>query len=205
MDCQMPVMDGYEAPAEIRRLERGTRRTPVIAMTANSTSGDREKCLEADMDDYISKPLRPQALTDILTRWVSSQTDAAPSQFWDPRITGQATSEPTTGSVLDEATIRELQETAGNLLADLLALYFEDAAASVGLIAAALGAGDAPCVARTAHKLKGGSLAVGAALVASIASELEARAQGGDLSDAARLLAKLEDALRESDTAFKAG
>ena len=74
MDCQMPIMDGYEATARIRSLESPMRSLPIIAMTANSMKGDREKCLEIGMDDYLSKPIRREKLESVLADWLGRKT-----------------------------------------------------------------------------------------------------------------------------------
>ena len=71
MDCQMPIIDGFEATQKIREeeAERGSDRTPIIALTANALAGDRERCLAAGMDDYLSKPFRAEAMGALLAKW----------------------------------------------------------------------------------------------------------------------------------------
>jgi len=82
MDCQMPVMDGFEATSAIRSLQaNGPSRLPIIAMTANAIQGDRERCLATGMDDYLSKPIQPEQLRRVLEQWVGPATQAATSPF----------------------------------------------------------------------------------------------------------------------------
>jgi CheY-like chemotaxis protein len=77
MDCQMPGMDGYSATIEIRRRERGGRRMPIVAMTANAVEGDRERCIDAGMDDYLSKPIRLAVLGKTLECWLGRVAEPA--------------------------------------------------------------------------------------------------------------------------------
>ncbi len=194
MDVQMPEMDGYEATAEIRRRERedpNGRRTPIIAMTANAMQGAREKALYAGMDDYVSKPVKPEELDAALERWIprSDEETLASEEATD----GAGASPDDTTDPLDRRVIEGLFELGGpELVAELSDLFLEDVPPRLEALREAIGSGDAPSVGQVAHALKGSSGNMGATRMASICAELEEVGVSEDLTKAPKLLDQLE-------------
>jgi CheY-like chemotaxis protein/HPt (histidine-containing phosphotransfer) domain-containing protein len=183
MDCHMPEMDGFEATAAIRRGEAGRRRVPIIAMTAGAQVEDRERCLAAGMDDYLSKPVKSRALEAVLDRWLAATRDK--------RSAGVALADEGTDghAVLDAAQLDDLRELATasgdmGILAGLVERYLDDAASQVAELNEAAGRGDSPAVESLAHGLKGSSATMGASGMASACWALEQAAARGDVTGA---------------------
>jgi CheY-like chemotaxis protein/HPt (histidine-containing phosphotransfer) domain-containing protein len=176
MDCQMPILDGYAATAEIRKLEGEARRTPIIAMTAHAMEGARERCLEAGMDDYMSKPLRPETLDQVLANWVGT-----------PRPT-----------VMDRDFLASLAQDLGgeDVVAEICALFLSDLDARVDRLRVAARDGDVETLRRGAHQLKGSASNIGAVAVSGAAGELERLARSGELNGVEVPLTRLSDAAR---------
>jgi CheY-like chemotaxis protein/HPt (histidine-containing phosphotransfer) domain-containing protein len=156
MDCQMPEMDGYEAATELRRREasRGGAHLPVVAVTAQAMTGDRERVIAAGMDDYLSKPLNPDNLEAMLRKWVKAPAPVPPTSLRAPeRSLSDVRRSPRIASIyLEQLPLA---------LAELRACF--DASSRDGLRAAA-------------HKLKGSSLSIGAPLLVNLCLELEGTA-----------------------------
>ncbi len=185
MDCQMPVMDGYEATGHIRRLEGDRRHTPIIAMTAAAMEGDREKCLAAGMDDYITKPVRPEVIAAVIEKWVLASSVPAPV---DAPAPGEP---PSVEGVLDRNQVdllRGLDDGDGAVLAEVVTEYVEQSARQRDALVRAIELGDPPAVEGLAHSLRGASANVGATRLAEICGRIEGLAHLSDI-DGVRALA----------------
>ncbi|HVT33201.1 MAG TPA: ATP-binding protein [Rhodanobacteraceae bacterium] len=204
MDCLMPVMDGYAATREWRERERadaGGTHLPIVAMTANAMAGDRERCLAAGMDDYISKPLDRAALVQLLRRWLKPASGARAQPQHEPEepashesapqepassvsvphpaaFSARAAAEPRM-TALDTAIIGDLLDTMGGEFGDLVRVYLEDAPQRVRALASAAEAGDAAAQIAPAHTLKSSSANIGATALSELARGIEHAARAG--------------------------
>jgi PAS domain S-box-containing protein len=192
MDCQMPLMSGYEATAEIRHREEGSaQRTIIIAMTAHALQGEREKCLAAGMDDYLSKPVKASELAEILERWRQDST-----QTTDKTKSAAPSAAATEREIFDVSvleSIRELQEEGSpDLVSELIQLYASDTQARFREMRTALKAQDALTLQHVAHSLKGSSGNLGIRRMAVLCAELEETLHGVALDGAGSAVARLE-------------
>lgn len=193
MDCQMPELDGYAAAGEIRRREGDSHRTPIIALTANALAGEREKCIAAGMDDYVSKPLRPEALFAVLDRYtgIAAATDTTPAPL------AAAQGEPLERSVLEK--LRALERSGGLAFVDkAIAAFLQQTPGQLAGMRAALSAADAGKLRALAHSVKGSSDTLGAEEIARTCAELESAPPitTGSADTLLTLLNRLDDEYR---------
>jgi CheY-like chemotaxis protein/HPt (histidine-containing phosphotransfer) domain-containing protein len=189
MDCQMPEMDGYAATAEIRLREGAKQHTRIIAMTANAMRGDRERCLEAGMDDYISKPIDAAELFAVLKRWLP-QFDK-PSASSEEDLTSGATPQADI-SVTERLNLFE-QEFSTAMVVRLIDKFLPDTAQRLADLRKAVEAADTQAVARAAHGLKGSYGNIGSREAAGLCLQLEQEGRSGSVLEADGRLAKLEE------------
>ena len=187
MDCQMPVMDGFAATLEIRRCEGDRRHTRIVAVTANAMAGDRERCLAAGMDDYVSKPIRFNDLEAALTR-SDQRPDVAAPAHQDLTVT-EVDAEALTGLIAatDRETVKAVVE-----------LFKTEVPQALSELQAAIRATDAVTLSRIAHRLKGSSGTLGLRRVQALCTELEHDTRAKRLDDAGARVDALAQALRSA-------
>lgn len=186
MDCQMPVMDGYTATRTRRMLEedRELERLPIVAMTANAMAGDREKCLAAGMDDYLSKPLNRGLLEQTLRKWLpgdaksqqgakSASAPAAKAAAPEPKITSEPVKLRERGAAIDEQIVSELLEVMGSEFTSLVRVYLEDTPKNLKQLNDAARSGDVNGMVAPAHSLKSTSANLGAMGLSDLAKQIE--------------------------------
>jgi two-component system sensor histidine kinase/response regulator len=205
MDCHMPVMDGFGATAAIRSMPGAASRVPIIAMTAGAQDEDRRRCLEAGMDDFLTKPVDMTALEDTLAWWVRtntpSQTDRG-EPVTDQAVPASDPDEPALDPVrLD--LLRHLGPLGGHgLLTEAARAFRSEVGASLIALNRAIDRSDDEALKRAAHKLKGGAANIGAAGAAALCAQLEKLVSSDDEHPGRQLMGRLETELARVDAAL---
>jgi two-component system sensor histidine kinase/response regulator len=188
MDSQMPGLDGFAATRQIREVEGEGRRTPIIAMTASAMKGDRERHLEAGMDDYVTKPVTPEALGAALRRWVRAPEAAVAST--------PAPGSPSGDEALDEVIVQSLLsvDEDGTLIDEVVSTFLRLAPLRLAELRKAA-RGRPPALERAAHSFLGSCANLGCRRMAGICARLETLGRSGSTEGAPELVEALESEL----------
>jgi PAS domain S-box-containing protein len=168
MDCQMPIMDGFEATRKIRQTDNNT---PIIAVTANALSTDREKCHDAGMSDYLAKPFNRLQLTNILSRWLNSSDTPTQNKTETTDMNDDVTH--TNNEILNYNSLSAMKEAIGSVFDELIPAYLQQSDEMINSMLNLLENNDIETLERFAHSMKSSSLNVGAESVSTLSLTLE--------------------------------
>jgi CheY-like chemotaxis protein/HPt (histidine-containing phosphotransfer) domain-containing protein len=194
MDCQMPVMDGWEATRQIRKLEGGgAARTPIVALTASAVEGDRQRCLEAGMDDYVTKPIDPEMLLEAIRRFRRSGAAGGEGGGVAVVASSPAVAEGVApaGDAVDVPSLLRRCQGKASLAERLLVKFENQLPGQLAELRELLGAGDRAALGRLAHTIKGTAANLSVERLRSAAASLEAAAGAADAA------AGLDEQLRQ--------
>ncbi|HEV7611816.1 MAG TPA: ATP-binding protein [Steroidobacteraceae bacterium] len=189
MDCQMPVMDGLTATGEIRRREQssGPIRVPIIALTANAMEGDRERCLAAGMDDFLSKPFTQQQLATLLRRWLALRTLPEPEERDLSRV-----------PLIDAGVLRNIAALARPaLLNAMIDLYLQHSPSLIAAIGTAAANMQPDALFQAVHTLKSSTANLGGTRLATVAKECETLVRTGGITQAAPIVLRIRREYQE--------
>ena len=196
MDCQMPILDGYDTTQEIRRREGSDRHTTIIALTAHALPNDRQKCLAAGMDDYLSKPIAQEALGAMIERW-TKHTVKPTAADTNSEITHNP--EHLTLSLeetpLDLERLKTISRGKVTFQQQLVQAFIKNAQPGLEQIRLAIPVNNFEIIVQQAHRLKGASANVGVRLIPEVAAQLERQAREENLTGATEKLEVLESQL----------
>jgi len=206
MDCQMPIMDGYQATRTIRSREPAGRRTPILALTADAMSGAEKDCLAAGMDGYLTKPLDRRRLAESIERFLGragsdpSAASAAPPAHSSPGDPAPSKASPP----VDWEQFVSLTDGDAEFAQQLVQLFIDSGDAALAQIRDALDRGDWSAVGRAAHSFKGSSANIHAQAVSAAAGRLEQAARAGELGHLPELEQELRDEARRATDYLRA-
>ena len=191
MDVQMPEIDGMEATRRIHERWPAGQRPRIIAMTAHALSGDQERCLEAGMDDYISKPVRMEELMGALERCqpLSGCADGSAKVL---KTAIQTTAAGSSAAAIDPAVLEGFRGMMGESASELITLFLEDTLELLAKMWESVAEGDAETLQRAAHTLKGNSATLGAMRLSGLCKELEFMGREGKLEGVVEKVAQIE-------------
>ncbi|MGC1520422.1 MAG: response regulator, partial [Steroidobacteraceae bacterium] len=189
MDCQMPVMDGYQAAREIRLREQGGERVPIIALTADAMKGAEQQCRDAGMDDYLTKPLDRERLGETIGRYLLPPGRGSPMP---EDVHRSQEGRPDAAAPVDWEQFMTTTDGDQEFARELVRVFIESGDAALRDISAALSCGDLAGVGSAAHSFKGSSASIRAQSVSAAAARLEEAARAGVTDQ----LAQLEERLR---------
>jgi PAS domain S-box-containing protein len=190
MDVQMPLMDGLEATRAIRSGKTGVPnpRIPIIAMTAHALKGDRELCLEAGMDDYISKPIAPQALAEALEKWVDKAQEQPPVGL----APNSEISAPTGPAVFDRPALSARLMGDADLIKEIIAGFLKDMPKQIQSLKRHIDRRDAGSAGKQAHAIKGAAANAGGMALSAVAGKMEKAGKAGQWEEIAALMPELK-------------